>query len=143
MSRKLLYSVPLCLFTQLCFAEYYPPGVLPEIVNDPEPNWETAKYTCPLSIKTTKGEHEFEQYFLYDVMGKTWVQLTGERRKFVPYRFLENFKGVTFHHHLVCKYKGTDTEVAIYVKDAIACGSGGNPLRTVCWATDPYAGKKK
>ena len=105
---------------------------------DPEPNWETAAYTCPSSIKTEKGEHISFGYSIYDSINGGWSLLKPEPRKYLSYRFLRDH----FNVYLVCGYKGIETEFIIHAKDATACGDSGysdKPPRIACWTTDPYA----
>ena len=109
------------------------------IVVDPEPNWETAAYTCPLSIKTEKGEFKLLQYSIYDARNyaprESWALQKPAPRKYLRYRSYDSRD----HIHMVCEYEGIKAEFIIYAKDATACGGGGKPPRIACWTTDPYA----
>ncbi|MDR2925217.1 MAG: hypothetical protein LBU76_04615 [Azoarcus sp.] len=144
MLRKLFFAMPLCLAASVSYAEQEYDGSKYDgyepIEIDPEPNWSTAAYSCPLSIKTMKGEHRFSHYSVYDVITTNWALLKPMRVKHIPHRF---GKGWNYNIYLVCEYKGSDTEVIIHAKDAIACGIRVEPLRAVCWTTDPYANGEK
>jgi len=136
MLRELLYIVPLCLVMQTAFAEH-DPGLHTEIVVDPEPNWETATYACPLSIKTTKGEFRFNGARVFHA-GDPLAELRGAPKKYIPFRFQE-----TEEIDIACGYEGFNTTLIMQLTGLTACGGSDKPfLRMVCWTTDPYAGRK-
>ena len=130
MLRKLLWLLPLCITTQVAFA------CDDKVVEDAEPNWSTAKYSCPLSIKTENEEHKFISYSAASGMNENglWYILKPVSRKHIQHEFMLSKEQA----YIFCRYGGLDTEIIIHAKDAIACGGKG-----VCWTTDPYAGKKK
>ena len=132
MLRKLLCIVPLSLAMQLAFTECSDT----KIEQDPEPNWETAMYSCPVSIETTKGKHSLSRFGVAKIKNDVQYELAPEPRKHVYFRQLE-----PYNVFLVCKY-GQEIEILVHAKDAVACGGNGEPGHLVCWTTDPYAGKK-
>jgi len=136
MLRKLLYAVPLCLATQMAFAEY-DLGVRPKIEKDPEPNWETAAYSCPLSIKTAKGEFNFSGARVLRA-GNPLAELAPEPYEHIQFRFRS-----TKEIDVVCEYEGFNTGFVMRLKGVTACGGNEKPFFVACWTTDPYAGKKK
>ncbi|MDR0564702.1 MAG: hypothetical protein LBG78_07205 [Azoarcus sp.] len=133
--RKLFYALPFCFVVQAAFAEY-DPGAYIEIEADPEPNWETAAYSCPESVVTAKGNLPLSSFGMYDVENDALYELVPEHRKYVYYRQLQNY-----NIQLLCQY-GQKLEMLIRAKDTVACGGNGTPGHLVCWTTDPYAGKK-
>jgi len=62
------------------------------IVQDPEPNWESAAYVCPLSIKLKTGEYKFRNYYVYDYDTKDgrWYFLPPEPAVNIHYSRFEN-----------------------------------------------------
>ncbi|MDR2093491.1 MAG: hypothetical protein LBP58_09315 [Azoarcus sp.] len=143
MFHKLLFALLLCLATQAAFAEKPEPpdpcDGCDEIVEDPEPNWDTATYACPLSIKTVKGEFVFSGYQVFHT-GKPLAELRPAPRKYIPFTF---FKARDMD--IVCWYKGFNTPLVMHLKSLTACGDNSHedaPMFAVCWTTDPYAGKK-
>jgi hypothetical protein len=109
-----------------------------EIIEYPEPNWDTAAYTCPESIRTAKGEFGFRGYEVFDA-GIQHGRLKSEGDGYIFY----TFSGAE-EINIVCIYKGFNTNLVMpRLKGLIACGSNDKPsLRMGCWTTDPYAGKK-
>ncbi|MDR2925293.1 MAG: hypothetical protein LBU76_05015 [Azoarcus sp.] len=144
MLRKLVFAVPLCLIAYISHAEQEYDGSKYDgyepIEIDPEPNWSTVAYSCPLSIKTTKGEHKFSHYSVYDVITTNWALLKPLPATHILYSF---GKGDNYNIYLVCEYKNSDIEVIIYAKDAVACGAASKPSQAVCWKSNPYANKKE
>ena len=120
----------------ICVVPYLAAQIAIAVEIDPEPNWETAVYSCPMSVKTLKGEYSLSMFSVFDVKANDWYELAPEQRKHVYYRHLENDD-----IYLVCKYGG-ETEILVRAKDAVACGGNGKPGHLVCWTTDPYATKK-
>jgi len=140
--HKLLFAIQLCIAAHLCYAgqEYdgskydgYEPVEI-----DPEPNWSTAAYSCPLSIKTGKGEYKFSWYRITHA-GDPLAELRGAPRKYIPFRFQEGEE-----IDLVCGYKGFDTGIILRLRGLTACGRMEKPAPlAVCWTTDPYTKKQK
>jgi len=139
-----LILAPFLLVSHVAFAQQpvspEPYDEYEQVIEDPEPNWETVEYSCPLSIKTRTGEHKFRGYRAFDYSTKygTWARLKEEPAVNIHHRF----DSKRWEPYIFCNYENTDTEIIIHAKDAIACGAGGKPWRAVCWTTDPYAGKK-
>jgi len=137
MLRKLLFVLLFCIAAQTVFAQQPPEqydGYEP-IIEDPEPNWNMAKYSCPLSIKTGNGEHKFLSYSAAGGMAENglWYILKPASRKHIQYESMLS-KEQPF---VFCRYENIEMEIIINANDAVACGGKG-----VCWTTDPYAGKK-
>jgi len=144
MLHKLFFAVPLCIAVHLCYAEQEYDGRKYDgyepIEIDPEPNWSTAAYSCPLSIKTEKGEHKlrgFSGFCMFENDGN-WYQLKPMPRKNIQF----NFTPPKEQAYIFCQYDGVKTEIIIHAKDAVSCGFAEKPSRAVCWTTDPYADKK-
>ena len=143
MLYRLLSVVPLCLAAQMAFAQQPKydgskfDGYRP-IVVDEEPNWETATYSCPLSIKTGKGEFKFNEFRLSHA-GDPRAELMAAPSKYIQYHF-----NVTEEFDLTCEYEGFNTRLVMpRLKGLVACGRNDEPfLYMACWTTDPYAGKK-
>ena len=146
MLYRLLLALPLCLAAQ-AFAQQTRPSVpydgskydgYQPIVEDPEPNWDTAVYACPLSIKTSKGEFRFSEYRLSDA-GMPQAELRAEPMKYIQYHF--NGKD---DFDLTCEYEGFNTRLVMpRLKGLTACGRNDKPSPYMaCWTTDPHAGKK-
>jgi hypothetical protein len=145
MLHKLFFAVSLCLAAHLSYAEQEYDGSKYDgyepIEIDPEPNWSTTEYFCPLSIKTMKGEHKFKGYSAYSMYEDDgrWYHLKPMSRKNIQYNFMPPKEQA----YIFCHYEGVSTEIIIHAKDATACGFTENPSRAVCWKTDPYAGEKQ
>jgi hypothetical protein len=133
--RKLLFAMPLCFAVQVVFSEHNP-GADTEITSDPEPNWNSAAYTCPLSVKTVNGEFRYRGFQIFHT-GRPLAQLAPAPRKHIFFTFDRTEK-----IDMVCGYEGLENRLVIQAKGLTACGAGGEPLRAACWTTDPYAGKK-
>jgi hypothetical protein len=82
MRYPLFFVLPLCLVVSIAFAQQPKPPELcdgcEEIEEDQEPNWDTATYSCPLSIKTAKGEFKFRGY------SHRYVSERGWKRRDIP-----------------------------------------------------------
>lgn len=139
MPRKLFFAVPLCLAVHSGYTEQEYDGSKYDgyeaIEIDPEPNWNTVAYSCPLSIKTEKGEHKFRAFsaFYKFENNSVWYQLKPMPIKNIRFKFMPPKEQA----YIFCHYEGVSTEIIIHAKNAVACGGTG-----VCWTTDPYAGKK-
>ncbi|MDR2093490.1 MAG: hypothetical protein LBP58_09310 [Azoarcus sp.] len=142
MRYPLLFALPLCMAAQMAFAEKPVPPALcdgcDEIVEDPEPNWETTAYTCPLSIRTPKGEFKFSGYKVFGA-GDPLAKLRPAPRKYIHFTFSEKDE-----MDIACWYKGFNTPLVMQrLRGLTACGINYTPpLHMACWTTDPYAGKK-
>ena len=66
------------------------PGAQTATEIDLEPNWETAVYSCPMSVKTAKGEYSLSMLSVFDVKANDWYKLAPEPQKHVYYCYLEN-----------------------------------------------------
>ncbi|MDR1423031.1 MAG: hypothetical protein LBI92_00230 [Azoarcus sp.] len=139
MRYRLLFAVLLCLAIPMAFAQQPKQydGYQP-IVEDQEPNWGTATYSCPLSIKTGNGEFSFSGFRLSHA-GDPRAELVAAPRKYIPYRF-----DMTEEFDLTCEYEGFDTRLVMpRLKGLTACGRNDKPVPSMaCWTTDPYSGKK-
>jgi hypothetical protein len=130
--RKLLFAMPFCFAVQVAFSEHGL-GADTEITSDPEPNWNTAVYSCPLSIETQKGVHTLLMFSVYNMKNNNWYELAPEHRKYVYFRHLEND-----NIFLSCKYgQEKEMEILVRAKNTVACGGNGKPGHLVCWTTDP------
>lgn len=104
---------------------------------DPEPNWSTAAYMCPLSIKTEKGEIKLSGYNM------TWARqpigfIRAEPIKYVSFKFQKKDE-----IDVICTYDGFSPSIILQIKGVIACGTSDKPsLRVACWTSDPYAGSQ-
>ncbi|MDR2092590.1 MAG: hypothetical protein LBP58_04650 [Azoarcus sp.] len=143
MRYSLFFALPLCLAMQTALAQQ---PKLPELCDgcdeieeDPEPDWDTATYTCPQFIKTVKGEFRFKGYEAFNARYQDEGQLRPMSRKYIQFTF--SGAGET---DIVCIYEGFNTVLTMpRLKGLIACGGSVKPsLRMACWTTDPYAGKK-
>jgi len=118
------------------FAEY-DPGAHTKVEIDKEPNWETATYICPLSIKTIQGEFRYTG-FRISLAGNPQAELMAAPKKYIPYVFQ-----VIKEIDVACEYEGFNTTLIMRLKDVTACGENDKPFRRMaCWVTDPYAAKK-
>ena len=141
MLQKLLFVEPFYLVSQVTFAQQPKPpeqydGYEP-IVEEPEPNWKTAAYSCPLSIKTVESEYKFSWYKI-TWAGRPLTELRGAPRKYIPFKFQKSDEV-----DLICGYEGFSTSIILRLEGLTACGSNDKqPLRVVCWTDDPYAEKK-
>jgi hypothetical protein len=143
MFHKLFCIFLLLFMTHLAFADNSS-SAQDKIALDTEPNWETAEYTCPLSIKTADGEYNLRWYALYELLGKDgkkWSLLypDSQQRKYVEFQFKNPDKR---NIYMTCLYKEFYKEIILRVEGVTACGAGGNPWRAACWMVDPYAKKK-